>query len=830
MRAVTVVAFAVWAAGASFAGSLPQAHSQPLGTAAPQKQKLVPRGDEEPSYDCRQAKTAAARLICADAELTHLDGRLGIAYQKRKTQISIAEQSNFVAEQLSWIRQRNSVCKLIGKDSAPITALANAKPCMLTEIQNRIAILTQTSVVAQSTPPAVSGDSKFGAVPFQYEKIAGPVSTTGSYPDTQVLLNGQIILEDHSSDSIDIVVALPNWQDPSIVVLNLSPGGNSCAGSYVVLDVRSGHLTEPFGNCGEPAMREGSNSLIFAFADQSADLGWVYQDGQLNKIPTLRAEEHVQIGVAAYQSKNYSKALEHLWLARESRFADASYYLGLMANYGHGVRQNYTLAMSLYKQAADIGSPEALFRIGALFANGQGMEKNAAEAMRWYVRAAELGNGLAQYSAGLGYLNGDGVPKDAKRALFWMLLAQDRLVDATLVDALRNNIGVAERQLDDEAKKSTLADVASWKPTSLKPEVNPTDLRAWVGKYPTDRLQGLTFLERPEVQLLVSAALSSDAVSQMRSMLVVEPIAEYNNWLIAHGCQPHMCVDGQWLVAINLTNLETRACLALVDSPTVRFGVSDKKFIDLPRADDEACPSPEEALAKFDFLFARPVAVVTPVLPVTPQAPKVELTGSGFVVNSKGQILTNYHVIQGCSEIIVRTGSHSQRADLVAFDETNDLAVVHADLGGVTPLTFRDGTSIRPAETVLSVGFPYTGILSTAPNVTIGAVSALAGLGDDTRFLQISTPVQPGNSGGPLLDISGNVVGVIDATLNAVAVLKVTGSLPQNVNFAIKSDVARMFMDTRGINYGKSSSSSKYELADIGDKGSRASALLECLK
>jgi serine protease Do len=85
-------------------------------------------------------------------------------------------------------------------------------------------------------------------------------------------------------------------------------------------------------------------------------------------------------------------------------------------------------------------------------------------------------------------------------------------------------------------------------------------------------------------------------------------------------------------------------------------------------------------------------------------------------------------------------------------------------------------------------------LLATSGNFTLGNVTAVAGLGDDTRILQISAPVQPGNSGGPLLDYSGNVVGVIEGKLNAITVFTLTNDLAQNVNFAIKANVVTNFL------------------------------------
>src|SRR5262249_57418929 len=100
----------------------------------------------------------------------------------------------------------------------------------------------------------------------------------------------------------------------------------------------------------------------------------------------------------------------------------------------------------------------------------------------------------------------------------------------------------------------------------------------------------------------------------------------------------------------------------------------------------------------------------------------------------------------------------------------------------------------RLGESIAIFGFPLTGLLSSSGNFTTGSVAAVTGLSDDSRMVQISAPVQPGNSGGPLIDKYGNVIGVIVAKLNAIGVASVTNDIPQNVNFAIKSPLATHFL------------------------------------
>src|SRR5260370_31177216 len=110
------------------------------------------RGNEKASFDCAKAKTAAARLICADGELARLDAELGIAFQKRKTQISAPDQSKFVADHLAWIRDRNTRCKLDGNNGTAIEVLTVAKPCILNAIRERIDFLAQAESVAAPAP------------------------------------------------------------------------------------------------------------------------------------------------------------------------------------------------------------------------------------------------------------------------------------------------------------------------------------------------------------------------------------------------------------------------------------------------------------------------------------------------------------------------------------------------------------------------------------------------------------------------------------------------------------------------------------------------------
>jgi len=208
-----------------------------------------------------------------------------------------------------------------------------------------------------------------------------------------------------------------------------------------------------------------------------------------------------------------------------------------------------------------------------------------------------------------------------------------------------------------------------------------------------------------------------------------------------------------------------------------------------------------------EFAVAAKPATAAPPQQAAPNAPPSKpgksggQTGTGFVISSNGHVVTNHHVIDGCGEI---TGNLSGEAPiklrLVSSDETNDLALLQA------PSPFKDVAVVRysPVQVgngVVAIGYPYHGLLTSDFTVTTGIVSSLSGIFNDTRYLQISAAVQPGNSGGPLLDFSGAVVGVVSGKLDAIKVARATGNIPENINFAIKTGALRDFLDNSAVSY-----------------------------
>ena len=134
-------------------------------------------------------------------------------------------------------------------------------------------------------------------------------------------------------------------------------------------------------------------------------------------------------------------------------------------------------------------------------------------------------------------------------------------------------------------------------------------------------------------------------------------------------------------------------------------------------------------------------------------------------------------------------------ASLAAKDAANDLALLKID-GTHACLPLGDSSAALLGQTVFTVGFPKPELQGLSPKLTKGEISSLAGAQDDPRMFQVSVPLQPGNSGGCLVDETGNVVGLIEATLSTVETAKGSGDLLQNVNYATKINFAKTLLDT----------------------------------
>lgn len=174
-------------------------------------------------------------------------------------------------------------------------------------------------------------------------------------------------------------------------------------------------------------------------------------------------------------------------------------------------------------------------------------------------------------------------------------------------------------------------------------------------------------------------------------------------------------------------------------------------------------------------------------------------TGSGFFVNSSGDVLTNSHVISNCSAVNVQTHDGAwYPAEVRANDRDNDLAVLSVAVTPKRTATFQAKPTYRQGDDVVTFGFPVPDLLSSTGNLTTGSISALS-LNENVNYLQITAPIQPGNSGGPMADRTGSVIGVTTRGYDSTATFASRGVSIQNAGFAIKDTVVQTFLGTHEV-------------------------------
>ena len=226
------------------------------------------------------------------------------------------------------------------------------------------------------------------------------------------------------------------------------------------------------------------------------------------------------------------------------------------------------------------------------------------------------------------------------------------------------------------------------------------------------------------------------------------------------------------------------------------------------------------------------------------------MSGSGFFISNLGHVLTNAHVVKGCKRVSVGNSSSNQvSAEVISKDKQNDLALLKLfsmDKASASSKSLIKGLDIKLVplaangllrsddvklgEKIMVAGYPYGEGLSDTIKVTSGIVSATRGLGDNSAQFQLDAAVQSGNSGGPIYDSGGNIVGVVVSQLSKLKVAQGGDTLPENVNFGIKASAVKTFLNSSGLPSKvaqRSSEKSTMELAEIAQK---QALMVTCLK
>lgn len=534
-----------------------------------------------------------------------------------------------------------------------------------------------------------------------------------------------------------------------------------------------------------PAVRSGAISMRFHLVlIVLIAVGW----------PTAGRADYDD-GFAAFQAGDYQAAFREWEPLAQSGEVDAQFALGYLYEYGEGVTQSYRQAAYWYGKAADAGDIDAAVAMGYLYESGLGVKQNFRRAVEYYSMASDQGDAYAMYYLARMVAEGRGTDRDLVHAytLFGVVAGSPEIDEETKTLAmeertrLRSSLTAAQIQEADAA-------AAGWLNSS--------------GPEPTN-----------------SGSSANDKSSY----------ADRNNPSYANDPGYEQGDHVRWVQEVlSLLGYDAGAADGTLGPKTAAAIREFQRDIGLPadgQVSDELIAALEDIVDKAAALPPEASLDRVEATEEPPPAAEPDATGSGILLNTRGQVLTNNHVIEDCRRLTVQLpGAPIADAAAVAADAENDLAVVRitgtVDAEGYA--AFRDGRSIRLADDVIAVGYPLTGLLSSQVKVTTGSVSALAGIHDDTRHMQISVPVQPGNSGGPLVDLAGNVVGIITSKLDAVAVAEATGDIPQNINFAIKSLVARSFLDANDVEYALAPSDTLLPPADAAELARRFTVLIAC--
>ena len=195
-------------------------------------------------------------------------------------------------------------------------------------------------------------------------------------------------------------------------------------------------------------------------------------------------------------------------------------------------------------------------------------------------------------------------------------------------------------------------------------------------------------------------------------------------------------------------------------------------------------------------------------------------SGTGFYVSDEGHIITNHHVINGCSEVKVHAEGKSTTATILAKDASNDLALLKISNNPPHVFAFSNENPY-PLQDIIVAGFPFGDAVSSSLKFTTGVISSLAGIGNNYSQMQIDAAIQPGNSGGPIIDELGNIVGVAVSKLDVDRVYEDFGVIPENTNFGIKGSIAKILLQSFNVPLKAPNTNEipKSELSQITTKG-----------
>ncbi len=462
----------------------------------------------------------------------------------------------------------------------------------------------------------------------------------------------------------------------------------------------------------------------------------------------------VAFQLPAQQADSDREFFEKIKIKAEQGDAQAQFRLGICYELGRGVPKDEAEAVKWCRKAADQGHAPAQCSLGWHYNFGRGLPQDYAEAVKWVRKAADQGYGRAQWSLGLSYTLGHGVPKDEAEAVKWYRKAADQgNADGQYSLGVCYNLGEGVPKDYAEAVKwfrkaadQGLAD-AQW---------DLGNSYALGDGVPKDDAEAVKWYRR--------AANQGHARAQWRLG---------NHYAKGEGIPQNDLEAYVWLSLAAVRGNK----IAALNCKMVAQGMSREDVVEGQRR-AAAFVAKEE---RRDPAGESKTWTMTSLVGDQPKA-----YGTGFFITDDGYLLSNFHVVAKGLRVMVRTKTGELSATVVKTDPANELALLKVS-GASRGLPLVSSRTVKMGSTVAIVGFPTVGLQGFAPKLAKGEIAALTGALADPRYFQISVLVQPGNSGGALLDERGNVVGMVTAKLSAKTALVTSGTLPENVNYAIKS-------------------------------------------
>ena len=513
-------------------------------------------------------------------------------------------------------------------------------------------------------------------------------------------------------------------------------------------------------------------------------------------------------GSAYYLRGDFAAAMQEWRPLAEEGDARAQHYLGLMYARGEGVPEDNRQAGRWFRKSAEQGHPQSQYRLGMLYANGKGVPEDDRQAIHWLGEAARQGDPRAQFNLGIMYELGEGVPRDDHQAVNWYLRAAEQ-------GHARAQFGLGSKFAEGSGIDRDHVRAYAW--FNLAAARGDERVRHLAEKRRASLLDEMAPTQVAEAQLL--SALIADRIDRAAGIKAdhSQPAPPDSSTTLEAGQDrtPSAAATDRQQETVRQSQVYL-AALGFEPGPADGL-IGQRTRNAVQRFQRQAGLTPTGRITE-ELLVLLRAAAAEGQAEASPPAPEASGSSSGFVVNRAGEILTSHHAIENCAPTgaTITFGEESHQAKIEAQDVANDLALLVVDTDEPCawwsptctdafdrPASFSQLPRASLGAEVAVAGYPLRGLLASSLNVTRGNVSALTGLGNETKWLQISAPVQHGNSGGPVLDNAGNVIAVVTAKLNAVRTAQETGDVPQNVNFALKGAVVRSFLEIHGIDYSR---------------------------